>query len=453
MGGATPPFGSGNSAVWVGKDVDELNGGVGLKHLRHHPSFMSLFFSTQYDADQLGYFGIFGGQYVPELLISALQDLISAYNLAKSDQTFVDELIQLYKQYAGRPTPLYFAENLTRKIGGAKIYLKNEGLNHTGSHKINHCLGQALLAKRMRKIRLIAETGAGQHGIATATVAAKFGFSCTVYMGAVDIARQRPNVFWMEQLGAEVISVEYGTRRLKDAVMAALQDWIANSKDTYYMLGSVVGPHPYPSMIRDFQNVIGTEVRQQVLEAEGRMPDYLIACVGGGSNAMGLFNAFLDENSVKMVGVEAGGKGIAVQGGHSIRLSGNAKAGVVEGYKSYFIMNEEGQIGSTHSIAAGLDYPGIGPEHALLFSKGRVKYCAVSDKEALAAFQVLAKLEGVICALESAHAVAYAIKQAKMLAKDKIVVVNLSGRGDKDIFALADYLADKSWKEYLRGIA
>jgi len=410
----------------------------------------SIFLKTTYDADEKGHFGQFGGRYVPEMLIPALEELEKAYEEAKKDPKFLAELLDLYKNYSGRPTPLYFAENLTKKLGGAKIYLKNEGLNHTGAHKMNHCLGQALFAKRMGKKRLIAETGAGQHGLATATVAAKFGFECIVYMGSIDVERQRPNVFWMEQLGAKVVSVEHGTKRLKDAVTAALQDWITNVDDSYYLLGSALGPHPYPSMIRDFQNIVGLEVKEQIMEAENRLPDYLIACVGGGSNAIGLFNPFLDEKKIKMIAVEAGGRGIEKIGDHATRLQGKERVGVVEGYKSYFLQNKDGQIQNTHSISAGLDYAGIGPEHALLFTKDRVKYTYATDKEVLSAFKTLAKEEGIFPALESAHAIAEAIKLAPKLEKDKIIVVNVSGRGDKDIFIVAEAIGDKQWKDYLR---
>lgn len=414
-------------------------------------SFMkNIFFKTKYDADKKGHFGQFGGRYAPEMLLPALEELEIAYEEAKKDPKFLEELFDLYKNYAGRPTPLYFAENLTKKLGGAKIYLKNEGLNHTGAHKMNHCLGQALLAKRMNKKRLIAETGAGQHGLATATVAAKFGFECAVYMGAVDVERQRPNVFWMEQLGAKVIPVEHGTKRLKDAVTAALQDWITNVDDSYYLLGSALGPHPYPSMVRDFQNIVGLEVKEQIMEAEKQMPDYLIACVGGGSNAIGLFNPFLDDKNIQMIGVEAGGKGIKKVGDHAARLQGRERVGVVEGYKSYFLQNKDGQIQNTHSISAGLDYAGIGPEHAQLFDKDRVKYTYATDDEVLKAFKTLAEEEGIFPALESAHAVAEAIKLAPTIAKDKIIVVNVSGRGDKDIFIVGDALGDKKWKDYLK---
>ncbi|OGH94057.1 MAG: tryptophan synthase subunit beta [Candidatus Magasanikbacteria bacterium RIFOXYD2_FULL_41_14] len=412
---------------------------------------MKNFFSpNQYDADQLGYFGQFGGSFVPELLVPVLEELTKAYEEAKNDPSFIAELENLYKNYSGRPTPLYFAENLTRQLGGAKIYFKNEGLNHTGAHKINHCLGQALLAKRMGKKRLIAETGAGQHGLATATVAARFGLECVVYMGAVDVERQRPNVFWMEQLGAKVVAVEHGTKRLKDAVTAALQDLIANPNDTYYLLGSALGPHPYPSMVRDFQNIVGREVRAQHHEMENKLPDYLVACVGGGSNAIGLFNDFLNEPDVKMIAVEAGGRGVEKIGDHAARLQGQGKLGVVEGYKSYFLTDDDGQVQPTHSISAGLDYAGIGPEHARLFETGRVHYTYATDDKVLAAFKTLARTEGIFAALESSHAVAEAIRLAPTLPKDKTIVVNLSGRGDKDIFIVAEAVGDVKWKEYLK---
>ncbi|MFH0856757.1 MAG: tryptophan synthase subunit beta [bacterium] len=409
----------------------------------------NIFLKTKYDADNRGHFGKFGGKYAPEMLMPALENLEKAYEDIKNDPKFIKELMDLYKNYSGRPTPLYFAENLTEKLGGAKIYLKNEGLNHTGAHKINHCLGQALLAKRMGKKRLIAETGAGQHGLATATVAAKFGFECVVYMGAVDVERQRPNVFWMEQLGAKVISVQHGTQRLKDAVTAALQDWITNVDDSYYLLGSALGPHPYPSMVRDFQSIVGLEVKEQLLEYGEKMPDYIIACVGGGSNAIGIFNAFLEYENVKMIAVEAGGRNVNKIGNHAARLQNTGSIGVVEGYKSYFIQNKDGQIEPTHSISAGLDYAGIGPEHAKLFEEGRVSYTYATDKEVLNAFAILAKTEGVFPALESAHAVAEAIKLAPSLKKNNVIVINISGRGDKDIFIIGEALGDKNWKKFL----
>lgn len=413
-------------------------------------SMNKIFTTTKYDADEDGYFGKYGGQYVPELLSVPLKELEQAYNKAKTDPQFGKELMDLYKNYSGRPTPLSFAANLTKQLGGAKIYLKNEGLNITGAHKINHCLGQALLARRMGKTRLIAETGAGQHGLATATVAAKFNMDCTVFMGEVDYFRQRPNVFWMEQLGAEVIPVKYGAKRLKDAVMAAIQDWISSYKDSYYLLGSALGPHPYPSIVRDLQNIVGVEVEKQLQQAEESLPDYLIACVGGGSNAIGLFNNFLENENVKMIGVEAGGKDVNKTGQHAARFQGKSKVGVVEGYKSFFLQDEDGQVQPTHSISAGLDYAGVGPQHALLFERGRVEYKSVSDEEVLDAFKLLAKTEGILAALESSHAVAQCIKLAPKLDKDKIIVVNISGRGDKDIFIVAKEFGDEKWKEYLR---
>lgn len=395
-----------------------------------------------------GHFGKFGGRYVPEMLIPALEELEEAYEEAKGDRAFQKEFHHLLKTYAGRPTPLTFAENLTKKLGGAKIYLKNEGLNLTGAHKITHCIGQALLAKRIGKKRLIAETGAGQHGLATATVAAKFGFSCTVYMGEVDVARQRPNVFLMERLGAEVVPVSFGQKTLKDAVNAAIKDWIEHVSDSYYLLGSVVGPHPYPTMTRDFQSVVGREVRQQLHKAEGKLPDFLIACVGGGSNAMGIFSAFLNDKHVRLIGVEAGGKG-SKAGQHASRFMGGS-VGVVEGYKSYFLQDSDGQLQKTHSIAAGLDYPGIGPELAYLRDSGRVEFASASDREAIESVELLAKHEGIIPALESAHAVAEAAKRAPMLRKDHVIVVNLSGRGDKDLFILAKAYKDEKFREFLK---
>ncbi len=395
-----------------------------------------------------GHFGKFGGRYVPEMLIPALEELEKVYQEAKKDKAFQQEFKHYLKTYAGRPTPLSFAENLTKKLKGARIYFKNEGLNHTGAHKITHCIGQALLAKRMGKKRLIAETGAGQHGVATATVAAKFGFSCTVYMGEKDMARQRPNVFLMEQLGAEVVPVGSGQKTLKDAVNAALKDYIENVETTHYVLGSVVGPHPFPTINRDFQSVVGKEIKKQIMEEEGRLPDYIIACVGGGSNAMGAFTDFLKDSSVHLIGVEAGGKGKLV-GGHARRFLGGT-VGVVEGYKSYFLQDSDGNLQKTHSISAGLDYPGIGPELAFLQKKGRVEFTSATDFDALEAFKLLAKLEGLIPALESAHAVAYVVKLAPKLRKDQIIVVNLSGRGDKDLFIVAKAFKDKNFFEFLK---
>lgn len=395
-----------------------------------------------------GHFGQFGGRYVPEMLIPALEELEQEYLKAKKDKVFQREFNYFLKTYAGRPTPLTFAKNLTEKLGGAKIYLKNEGLNHTGAHKITHCIGQAILAKRMGKTRLIAETGAGQHGVATATVAAKFGFSCAVYMGEVDIERQRPNVFLMEQLGAKVVSVAFGNKTLKDAVNAALKDWIENVKDTHYLLGSVVGPHPYPTMTADFQSIVGREARKQLQKEEKRLPDYIIACVGGGSNAMGIFGEFIKEKSVNLIGVEAGGRGRKI-GEHASRFNGGS-VGVVEGYKSYFLQDQDGQIQKTHSISAGLDYAGIGPQLVYLKDTERVKFVSVGDKEVLKAFSILAKTEGIIPALESSHAVAQAVRLAPTLGKDKIIVINISGRGDKDLFIIAKSLGDKGFMEFLR---
>jgi tryptophan synthase beta chain len=382
------------------------------------------------------------------MLMPALEELEAVYEHAKADPKFKQEFQDLLTNFSGRPTPLVFAKNLTEQLGGAKIYLKNEGLNHTGAHKITHCLGQALIAKRLGKTRLIAETGAGQHGVATATVAAKLGFSCTVYMGAVDIARQRPNVFLMEQLGATVIPVEFGSKTLKDAVNAAIKDWIENVSDTHYLLGSALGPHPFPTMNRDFQSIVGREIKKQIRLREKHLPDYVIACVGGGSNAMGAFYDFLKDTEVKLIGVEAGGKGTEI-GEHAVRFP-SGKVGVVEGYKSYFLQDEDGQIQKTHSISAGLDYPGIGPELSFLHDTGRVSFVSAMDTEVLNAVQTLAKTEGIIPALESAHAVAYAMKLAPTLAKSKTIVVNLSGRGDKDIFILTKAFKDKKFYEFMK---
>lgn len=394
------------------------------------------------------HFGKYGGRYVPEALIPALEELECEYFAAKKDKKFQAEFEDLLKNYSGRPTPLVYAKNLTRKLGGARIYLKNEGLNHTGAHKITHCLGQALIARRLGKKRLIAETGAGMHGVAAATVAAKFGFSCDVYMGEVDVARQRPNVFLMEQLGARVIPVSSGTRTLKDAVNAAIKDWIENISGTHYLLGSALGPHPYPTMNRDFQSVVGREIKKQIKHFAKSLPDYVIACVGGGSNAIGAFYEFINEKNVRLIGVEAGGRGKGI-GENATRFPGGS-VGVVEGYKSYFLQDSDGQLLPTHSISAGLDYPGIGPELSFLRDKKRIEFVSAADSEVLEAFQVLAKTEGIIPALESAHAVAFALKLAPTLTKDKIIVVNLSGRGDKDLFILAEAFNDKKFYEFLK---
>jgi len=406
-------------------------------------------FKTKYDADASGHFGPFGGRYAPEMLIPALEELEREYLAIKKDPDFEKEFLYYLKTYVGRPSPLYFAENLTKKLGGAKIYMKNEGLNHTGAHKINHCLGQALLAKRMGKKRLIAETGAGQHGVAAATVGARFGFDCTVYMGEEDIKRQRPNVFWMQRLGATVVPVMEGSRTLKDAVNAALKDWITNVEDSHYLLGSTLGPHPFPSLNRDFQQIIGYEVKQQIQEFEGRLPDMLVACVSGGSNALGLFYRFLEDSSVRLIGVEAGGEGVNKKGRHASRFAGGT-LGIVQGYKTIFLQDADGNIAETHSISAGLDYPGIGPQFALLKDMGRVEFSSATDKETLHAFNLTVKLEGILPALESAHAIAEVIKQAPKLSKDKIIVVNISGRADKDIFIVAEALGDKDWDQFIK---
>jgi tryptophan synthase beta chain len=398
--------------------------------------------------ESAGHFGPYGGRYAPEMLIPALEALEKAYREAKEDSSFTAEFEKLLCTYSGRPTPLYFAENLTRKLGGAKIYLKQEGLGQTGSHKVNNAIGQALLARRMGKKRLIAETGAGQHGLATATVAARFGFKCEIFMGELDMKRQRPNVFWMEQLGARVTPVIYGTRTLKDAVNESIKNWIENLETTHLLVGSVVSAHPYPTIVRDFQSMIGREIREQLMEQEGRLPDCLIACVGGGSNSLGMFFPFLEEQGIEMVGVEAAGLGIE-SGKHSARFQGGRK-GIVEGYKSFFLQDEDGQTMTTHSVAAGLDYAGIGPEHAWLHDLGRVEYTHATDLETLEALKLLMKTEGLIAALESAHAVAEAVKRAPRMGSDRIIVVNLSGRGDKDIFIVAEALKDKAWLEFLK---
>jgi tryptophan synthase beta chain len=399
---------------------------------------MTISNSLRTQPDDQGHFGQFGGRYVAETLMPLILDLEREYKRAKADPAFEDEFQYLLRQYVGRPNPLYFAQRLTEDLGGAKIYLKREELNHTGAHKINNCIGQILLAKRMGKTRIIAETGAGQHGVATATVAALFNLPCTIFMGAVDVARQQPNVFRMKLLGAEVRSVESGTQTLKDAMNEALRDWVANVHDTFYIIGTAAGPHPYPELVRDFQSVIGREAREQILDAEGRLPDMLLACVGGGSNAIGLFHPFLDDAGVEIVGVEAAGDGLDTKR-HAASLAGGFP-GVLHGNKTYLLQDEDGQISDAHSISAGLDYPGIGPEHAWLHGIGRVRYEPVTDDEALAAFQKLCRLEGIIPALESAHALAALEKIAPAMGKDKIIVVSLSGRGDKDIFTVAKAL-------------
>ena len=391
--------------------------------------------------DAQGMFGQFGGRYVAETLMPLILDLEREYTAAMKDQAFLDELAYFQRDYIGRPNPLYFAERLTEHFGGAKIYLKREELNHTGAHKINNCIGQILLAERMGKTRIIAETGAGMHGVATATVAARFGLPCVIYMGTTDIDRQQANVFRMKLLGATVIPVTAGTGTLKDAMNEALRDWVTNVADTFYLIGTVAGPHPYPAMVRDFQAVIGREAKAQILEKEGRLPDSLIACVGGGSNAMGLFHEFVDDKDVAIIGVEAGGHGVSTDK-HAASLNGGVP-GVLHGNRTFLLQDDDGQIIDAHSISAGLDYPGIGPEHAWLHDVKRVEYVPINDDEALAAFHQTCRLEGIIPALESAHALAEAYKRAPTLPKDHIMIVCLSGRGDKDMQTVMSHLGDK----------
>lgn len=388
--------------------------------------------------DERGHFGPYGGRYVAETLMPLILSVEKAYNDAKVDPKFWEEFDDLAKNYIGRPSPLYYAKSTTEHLGGAKVYFKRDELNHTGAHKINHCIGQVLLARRMGKTRIICETGAGQHGVATATVCALFDLPCTVFMGAKDMERQKPNVFRMKLLGAEVRGVSDGSSSLKDAMNEALRDWVTNVHDTFYIIGTVAGPHPFPAMVRDFQSVIGKELREQMMEREGRLPDTLMAAIGGGSNAMGLFHPFLDEPDISMIGVEAGGHGVDTDE-HAASLNGG-KPGVLHGMQSYFLQNDDGQIQEAHSISAGLDYPGIGPEHAWLFDQKRVNYVSVTDDEALEAFQACAKLEGIIPALEPAHAFAHVMKIAPTLPSDHILVMNMCGRGDKDIFTVAEKL-------------
>ncbi len=388
--------------------------------------------------DERGHFGLFGGRFVAETLMPLILAVEEAYSAAKKDPKFAEEMRWLQEHYVGRPSPLYFAERLTEHFGGAKLYFKRDELNHTGSHKINNCLGQILLAKRMGKTRIIAETGAGQHGVAVATVCARFNLPCVVYMGETDVARQAPNVFRMKLLGAEVVPVTSGTGTLKDAMNDALRDWVANVENTFYIIGTVAGPHPYPMLVRDFQSVIGDEVRQQLQTAEGRLPDSLVACIGGGSNAMGLFHPFLDDESVRIIGVEAAGHGIE-SGEHAASLTGG-EPGVLHGNRTFLLQNSDGQIKDAYSISAGLDYPGIGPEHAWLKDIGRAEYVSVTDKEALDAFQLCTAMEGIIPALEPSHALAHVAKIAPDLPKDHLMVMNLCGRGDKDVFSVAEHL-------------
>ncbi|MCC3245822.1 tryptophan synthase subunit beta [Methylocystis sp. WRRC1] len=396
--------------------------------------------------DENGRFGIFGGRFVAETLMPLVLDLEQAYQEAKNDPAFHEELAGLHKHYVGRPSPLYFAERITEHVRekadpgkGAKVYFKRDELNHTGAHKINNVLGQILLARRMGKKRIIAETGAGQHGVATATACARFGLQCVVYMGAVDVERQKPNVFRMKMLGAEVVPVQSGARTLKDAMNEALRDWVTNVSNTFYCIGTAAGPHPYPAMVRDFQSIIGNETKAQMQEMEGRLPDSLVACIGGGSNAIGLFHPFLDDPSVEIYGVEAAGHGINVPNGHAASLTGG-RPGVLHGNRTYLLMDDDGQILEGHSISAGLDYPGIGPEHSWLHESGRVKYISATDREALDAFQLCSKLEGIIPALEPSHALAKVFELAPQKPQDHIMVMNMCGRGDKDIFTVAEHL-------------
>ena len=394
------------------------------------------------------YYGRFGGAFIPEVLVTTISELVDAFEDAKKDPDFWKEFEQILSEYSCRPTPLTFAKNLSEYFG-RKIYIKREDLNHTGAHKLNNVMGQGLLVKRMGKKRVIAETGAGQHGVATATMAARFGFECTIYMGEVDVERQRPNVFWMEQLGAKVVPVKEGARILKDAINEALRDWVTNMDTTHYVLGTVCGPHPFPEMVAYFQSIIGKEARKQILEKEGRLPTHIYACVGGGSNAMGIFSAFLDD-PVELIGVEAGGKGLDT-GYHASRLaSKDGSIGIAHGYKSYFLQTEDGQMKHTYSVAAGLDYVGVSPILADLKEKGRVRFEAVTDEEVLKAFRLVVRKEGLIPALESSHAFAQAFKEMERLSEKDIVLINMSGRGDKDIFTIADALKDPGWMDFIR---
>jgi len=391
--------------------------------------------------DEEGYFDIYGGRFVAETLMPLILDLEKEYKVAKNDKNFSKEIKYWNKHYIGRPSPLYFASRITKKLGGAKVYFKRDELNHTGAHKINNCIGQILLAKRMGKSRIIAETGAGQHGVATATVCALFGLPCTVYMGARDIERQAPNVFRMKLLGANIVSVESGSKTLKDAMNEALRDWVSNVDDTFYIIGTAAGPHPYPMLVRDFQSVIGEETKEQILEAEGRLPDTMVACIGGGSNALGLFFPFLDDKGIDLYGVEAAGKGLKTDE-HAASLS-LGSPGVLHGNRTYLLHDEDGQIIEAHSISAGLDYPGVGPEHSYLKDVERVNYVSIEDKEALDAFKFCAKYEGILPALEPSHALAYVMKISPKLSKNHIIIMNLCGRGDKDIFTVAEALGVK----------
>ena len=399
--------------------------------------------------DNRGYYSQFGGAYLPEILVATFDELAAAFAAVKNDPAFWQAYQDLMTTYSCRPTPLTLAENLTRHFGGARIYIKREDLNHTGAHKANNVMGQGLLVKRMGKTRVIAETGAGQHGVATATMAARFGFDCTVYMGEVDVERQRPNVFWMEQLGAEVIPVKDGTRILKDAINEAFRDWVSNMDNTHYVLGTACGPHPFPEMVAWFQSIIGQEARAQVLEREGKLPRSVYACVGGGSNAMGIFSGFLDDATVDLVGVEAGGRGLDT-GAHASRLcSDDAAIGVAQGYKTYFLQDAEGQMRETHSISAGLDYVGVSPILSHLKETGRARFAVATDQEVVEAMRLTIRREGLIPALESAHAFVQAFKDAPNMAPDDVIVINQSGRGDKDIFTVADAFQDPGWREFI----
>ena len=396
-----------------------------------------------------GYYSQFGGAYLPEILVATFEELTTAFAAAKNDPGFWQEYEDLMATYSCRPTPLTPAANLTRHFGGAKIYIKREDLNHTGAHKANNVMGQGLLVKRMGKTRVIAETGAGQHGVATATMAARFGYDCTIYMGAVDVERQRPNVFWMEQLGATVVPVEDGTRILKDAINEAFRDWVSNMDTTHYVLGTACGPHPFPEMVTHFQSIIGQEARSQILAREGRLPARVYACVGGGSNAMGIFSGFLDDAEVELVGVEAGGRGLET-GAHASRLcAADAAVGVAQGYKTYFLQDAEGQMQETHSIAAGLDYVGVSPILSHLKESGRVRFEAATDREVVESMRLAIRKEGLIPALESAHAFVQAFKEAPALSTDEVLIINQSGRGDKDIFTVADAFEDPGWREFI----
>ncbi len=396
-----------------------------------------------------GYHGPFGGAFIPEILVATFDELVEAFEKAKNDPSFWQEYLEIMSTYSCRPTPLTFAENLSNHFSGARLYIKREDLNHTGAHKANNVMGQGLLVKRMKKTRVIAETGAGQHGVATATMAAKFGFRCTIYMGEVDVKRQRPNVFWMQRLGAEVIPVKDGTAILKDAINEAFRDWITHMDDTHYVLGTACGPHPFPEMVSYFQSIIGQEARKQILEREGRLPKRVYACVGGGSNALGIFQAFLDD-PVELVGVEAGGKGLT-SGEHASRLaSGDGSIGVAQGYKTYFLQDDDGQMKETHSVAAGLDYVGVSPILSFLKEQGRIRVEAATDREVIEALSLTLKKEGLIPALESAHAFVQAFKEAGQLRREDIIIINQSGRGDKDIFTIADAFEDPSWKEFIQ---